>query len=101
MAGIRWDAAGAGVDAPREGVRAVPAVTGRYVRVTVGGVIYQIYREALEAGQDVLCMHTAGADTTRLVSAGSSRACAGVTIGRQDRDEPATNILAANQLGRC
>jgi GMP synthase (glutamine-hydrolysing) len=77
----------------------VPAVTGRYVRVTVAGVIYQIYREALEAGQDVLCMHTAGADTTRLVSAGSSRACAEVTIGRQDRDEPATNILAANQLG--
>jgi len=77
------------------------AVTGRYVRVTVAGVIYQIYREALEAGQDVLCMHTAGADTTRLVSAGSSRACAEVTIGRQYRDEPATNILAANQLGRC
>ena len=50
----------------------MPAVTGRYVRVTVGGVIYQIYREVLEAGQDVLCMHTAGADTTRLVSAGST-----------------------------
>ena len=94
---VRLIFAGACVAAPREGVRAVAAVTGRHVRVTVGGVIYQIYREALEAGQDVLCMHTAGADTTRLVSAGSSRACAEVTIGRQDRDEPATNILAANQ----
>ena len=27
---------------PREGARAVPAVTGRYVPVTVGGVTYQI-----------------------------------------------------------
>ena len=86
---------------PREGARAVPIVTGRYVPVSVGGVIYQIYSEAAGAGQDVLCMHTAGADTTRLVSAGSSRACAAVTIGRQDRDKSATNILAANQLGRC
>jgi hypothetical protein len=86
---------------PREGARAVPVANGRYVPVTVGGVIYQIYSEAAGTGQDVLCMHTAGADTTRLVSAGSSRACAAVTIGRQDRDEPATNILAANQLGRC
>ena len=98
---LRWGAAGAGVAAPREGVRAVPAVAGRHVRVTVGGVIYQIYSEALGAGQDVLCMNTAGADTTRLVRAGSPRACAGVTIGRQDRDEPATNIVAANQLSRC
>ena len=86
---------------PREGARAVPIVTGRYVRVSVGGVIYQIYSEAAGAGQDVLCMHTSGADTTWLVSAGSSRACAAVTIGRQDRDKSATNILAANQLGRC
>jgi len=98
---IRWGAAGAGVAAPRQGVRAVPAVAGRHVRVTVGGAIYQIYSEGLGAGQDVLCMNTAGADTTRLVSAGSPRACAGVTIGRQDRDEPATNIVAANQLSRC
>jgi hypothetical protein len=90
---IRWGTAGAGVAAPREGARAVPAVTGRHVRVTVGGVICQIYSEALGAGQDVLCMNTAGSDTT---SAGSPRACAGVTIGRQDRDEPATNIVAAN-----
>lgn len=60
----------------REGARAVPVVTGRYVPVSVGGVVYQIYSEAAGAGQDVLCMHTAGADTTRLVSAGSSRACA-------------------------
>ena len=29
---------------PREGARAVPAVTGRYVPVTVGGVTYQIYQ---------------------------------------------------------
>ena len=47
---------------PREGARVVPAVTGRYVPVTVGGVTYQIYSEAAGAGQDVLCMHTAGAD---------------------------------------
>jgi len=56
--------------------------------------------EALGAGQDVLCMHTVGADTTRLISAGSGP-CVRVTIGRQDRDEPATNIVAANQLSRC
>src|SRR5258708_4946073 len=47
---------------PREGARAVPAVTGRYVPVTVGGVTYQIYSESAGSGQDVLCMHTAGAD---------------------------------------
>ena len=47
---------------PREGARAVPAVTGRYVPVTVGGVTYQIYTESAGSGQDVLCMHTAGAD---------------------------------------
>src|SRR5258708_2641050 len=47
---------------PREGARAVPAVTGRYVPVTVGGVTYQIYSESAGTGQDVLCMHTAGAD---------------------------------------
>ena len=70
---VRWGTAGAGVVAPREGVRAVAAVTGRHVRVTVGGVIYQIYSKALGAGQDELCMNTAGADTTRLVSAGSPR----------------------------
>jgi pimeloyl-ACP methyl ester carboxylesterase len=40
----------------------VPAVTGRYVPVTVGGVTYQIYTESAGSGQDVLCMHTAGAD---------------------------------------
>lgn len=97
----RTRAAGAGVAAPREGVRAVPAVTGRYVRVPVGGAIYQIYSEALGAGHDVLCMNSAGADTTRLVRAGSSGACAGVTIGRQNRGGPAANILAANQPGRC
>jgi pimeloyl-ACP methyl ester carboxylesterase len=47
---------------PREGARAVPAVTGRYVPVTVSGVTYQIYSESVGSGQDVLCMHTAGAD---------------------------------------
>src|SRR5271156_2568474 len=47
---------------PREGARAVPLVTGRYVPVTVGGVTYQIYSESAGSGQDVLCMHTAGAD---------------------------------------
>ena len=47
---------------PREGARAVPTVTGRYVPMTVGGVTYQIYSEAAGSGQDVLCMHTAGAD---------------------------------------
>ena len=65
------------------------------------GVIYQIHSEVAGGGEDVLCMHTAGADTTRLVSAGSSRARTEVMIGHQDRDEPATNILAANQLSRC
>ena len=35
---------------PREGARAVPPVTGRYVPVTVGGVTYQIYSES--AGSD-------------------------------------------------
>jgi pimeloyl-ACP methyl ester carboxylesterase len=47
---------------PRQGARAVPAVTGRYVPVTVGGVTYQIYSESAGSGRDVLCMHTAGAD---------------------------------------
>jgi len=47
---------------PRGGARGVPAVTGRYVPVTVGGVTYQIYSESAGSGQDVLCMHTAGAD---------------------------------------
>jgi len=47
---------------PREGKRAVPAVTGGYVPVTIGGVTYQIYYETAGTGRDVLCMHTAGAD---------------------------------------
>jgi len=47
---------------PREGARAVPAVTGRYIPVRVDGLTYQIYTEAAGSGQDVLCMHTAGAD---------------------------------------
>ena len=48
--------------APRGGPRVVPAVTGGYVPVTVGGTMYQIYYEAAGQGRDVLCMHTAGAD---------------------------------------
>jgi hypothetical protein len=63
-------------------------------------VIYQIYSEATGAGQDVLCMHR-----RRMTQLGWSlqdrRGRARSTIWRQDRDEPATNILAANQLGRC
>src|SRR5947199_1074318 len=47
---------------PRDGARAVPAVTGRYVPVTVGGVTYQIYSESAGSGQGGLCMHTAGAE---------------------------------------
>jgi hypothetical protein len=47
---------------PREGARAVPDVSGRYVPVAVGGATYQIYSESAGSGQDVLCMHTAGAD---------------------------------------
>ena len=47
---------------PRDGARAVPAVTGRYVPVTVRGTTYQIYSESAGSGRDVLCMHTAGAD---------------------------------------
>ena len=37
---------------PRAGARGVPAVTGRYVPVTVGGVTYQIYSESAGSGQD-------------------------------------------------
>ncbi len=48
--------------APRGGPRPIPEVTGGYVPVTVGGTTYQIYYETAGAGQDILCMHTAGAD---------------------------------------
>jgi len=48
--------------APRGGKRAVPSVTGGYVPVTAGDTTYQIYYETAGTGQDVLCMHTAGAD---------------------------------------
>ncbi|MDR3537220.1 MAG: alpha/beta hydrolase [Acetobacteraceae bacterium] len=48
--------------APRGGMRPIPRVAGRYVPVTVGGVTYQLYTEATGTGQDVLCLHTAGAD---------------------------------------
>jgi pimeloyl-ACP methyl ester carboxylesterase len=47
---------------PRGGPRAVPAVTGAYVPVSVRGTTYQIYYETAGSGRDVLCMHTAGAD---------------------------------------
>jgi DNA primase len=36
---------------PREGARAVPAVAGSYVPVTVGGVTYQIYSESAGSGR--------------------------------------------------
>jgi hypothetical protein len=36
---------------PREGARAVPAVIGRYVPVTVNGVRYQIYTESAGWGR--------------------------------------------------
>lgn len=48
--------------APRGGPRALPAVAGGYVPVTVGGVTYQVYYEAAGTGRPVLCLHTAGAD---------------------------------------
>jgi pimeloyl-ACP methyl ester carboxylesterase len=48
--------------APRGGRRAVPAVTGGYVPVTVAGTTWQIYYETAGSGRDLLCMHTAGAD---------------------------------------
>jgi len=48
---------------PGGGVRAVPAVSGGYVPVTVRGTMYQIYYETAGSGRDVLCMHTAGADS--------------------------------------
>jgi pimeloyl-ACP methyl ester carboxylesterase len=47
---------------PRTGARAVPAVAGFYVPITVRGVTYEIYYETAGTGRDVLCMHTAGAD---------------------------------------
>jgi pimeloyl-ACP methyl ester carboxylesterase len=63
----KWLALGNGLPvpvtlAPREGKRAVPAVQGGYVPVSVGGVTYQIYYETAGSGRDVLCMHTAGSD---------------------------------------
>jgi pimeloyl-ACP methyl ester carboxylesterase len=48
--------------APNQRPRPMPDVTGRYVPVTAGGVTYQVYYETAGSGQDVLCMHTAGAD---------------------------------------
>ena len=47
---------------PRGGKRAVPKVQGGYVPVAVGGITYQVSYETAGSGQDVLCMHTAGAD---------------------------------------
>ncbi|HEX3992495.1 MAG TPA: alpha/beta hydrolase, partial [Acetobacteraceae bacterium] len=48
--------------APRGDQRAVPAVTGGYVPVTVAGTTWQIHYETAGSGRDLLCMHTAGAD---------------------------------------
>ncbi len=64
---------------PREGARAVPAVTGRYVPVIVGGVTYQIYTESAGSGQDVLCMHTAGADGRQFHGLMADRASSNIT----------------------
>ena len=86
---LRWGAAGA-----------VPAVAGRHVRVTVGGVIYQIYSEALGAGQHVLCMNTAGADTTRLVSAGSPRTWRGYDWASRPR-RTGDGYFSGESNGRC
>lgn len=47
---------------PRGSNRAMPKVQGGYVLVTVGSITYQVYYETSGSGQDVLCMHTAGAD---------------------------------------
>ncbi|HET8997927.1 MAG TPA: alpha/beta hydrolase [Acetobacteraceae bacterium] len=47
---------------PGAGPRPAPAVTGRYVPVTVGGTTYQVYHETAGTGRDILCLHTAGAD---------------------------------------
>ncbi|MBS0643757.1 MAG: alpha/beta hydrolase [Proteobacteria bacterium] len=48
--------------APRDGLRPIPEVTGRYVPVTLGHTTYQIYYETVGTGRDVLCLHTAGSD---------------------------------------
>jgi pimeloyl-ACP methyl ester carboxylesterase len=48
--------------APETGNRPIPFVQAGYVPVTAQGVTYQVYYETAGQGQDILCMHTAGAD---------------------------------------
>jgi pimeloyl-ACP methyl ester carboxylesterase len=49
--------------APDQGRRETPQVQAGYVPVTARGQTYQVYYEAAGTGRDVLCMHTAGADS--------------------------------------
>ncbi|MBW4091339.1 MAG: alpha/beta hydrolase [Proteobacteria bacterium] len=63
----RWLACGHAAPAPVSAHPAgppppVPAATGGYVPVDVEGVRYPIHFEQSGAGQDILCLHTAGAD---------------------------------------
>ena len=48
---------------PRGGARPVPNAQGQYLRVSVHGTSYQIYYETAGQGRDLLCLHTAGADS--------------------------------------
>ncbi|HEY1570489.1 MAG TPA: alpha/beta hydrolase [Pseudonocardiaceae bacterium] len=41
----------------------VEPITGRYVRVDIGGVTHRVYVEQAGSGVPLLCLHTAGADT--------------------------------------
>jgi len=47
---------------PALGPTEAPEVTGRYIPVSARGVDYQIHSESAGIGQDILCLHTAGAD---------------------------------------
>ena len=62
MAGFGPVTAGAGIAASKRGC---PGGAGSHWPLYAGdrrGVTYQIYSESAGSGQDVLCMHTAGAD---------------------------------------
>jgi pimeloyl-ACP methyl ester carboxylesterase len=48
---------------PGAGQRAAPAATGAYVPVQAGGTAYRVYCETAGRGRDLLCLHTAGADS--------------------------------------
>ncbi|MDE2580900.1 MAG: alpha/beta hydrolase [Rhodospirillales bacterium] len=63
----RWLAAGRSAPMPvsarpSAGPDPVPPAAGAYVAVTARGTPYAIYHEQAGDGQDVLCLHTAGAD---------------------------------------